>query len=77
MGGGPRGRWWWCSNSRSRWKVSTDSGWSRSSSSVARAGQPARAKEKKPVGRYRRDSRPGNRRLMSAPSSAPGPWAEW
>lgn len=30
-------------------------------------GQPLRAREKNPVGRYRRDSRPGESRLTSAP----------
>lgn len=61
------GRWWWCSKSRSRWKVSTDSGCSRSNSSVARDGQLPRAKEKNPVGRYKRDRRPGTEQPTSAP----------
>lgn len=38
-----------------------------------RDGQPPRAREKNPVGRYRRDSRPGKGRLTSAPTLSPGP----
>ena len=34
-------------------------------------GQPARAREKKPVGRYRRDSRPGKEQATISPCSGP------
>lgn len=35
-----------------------------------REGQPLRAREKNPVGRYRRDSRPGKEQANVSPSRA-------
>ena len=55
--------------------MSTDNGCSRSSSSVDKEGQPARAREKKPVGRYRRESRPGKEQANISPCSGPRPRA--